>query len=373
MRDVDPFDYWETHSSAIAGMGGRERSPDPRYVFHTRYHEVRAGRAQFILRLTGVFASFGELSVRLHAWKPATNSNVSLVSGARLFFEGKEEANLTLPVRFAAQDGVLYALYGYLAEDSDLTAKALQVFIDEPEDAGKRLPEPPRSFLTADRQVEEVRPANALLHYGPTEIEHPVSQNCTLEQVAALGSGAVGQERAETSDAAITRWSEALSLNALTTYGATDSGLQGLLVGPVSADYTNQLERFASLTHVQGGRPPSRESSDFYDFLLMPGGLEVAAEGSDAARRWEAIEDWLARMKIGGLAILGLRYRPAIDLVSSSGAVDMRMLSRNEIGQWALRLIGNGYSVAPLAFASVSDLVIDQEGLAGFILIIQRS
>jgi hypothetical protein len=84
------------------------------------------------------------------------------------------------------------------------------------------------------------------------------------------------------------------------------------------------------------------------------------------------MEAWLARLKIGGLAVLGLRYRPDSDLVSSSTASDAQVLTRNEIAQWTLRLIGSGYSVAPLAFAPVSDLVIDERGLAGFVMIVQR-
>lgn len=376
MREVDPFDYWESHSSAIEGLGGRARSPDPRYVFHTRYHEVRPGRAQFVLSLTGARASFGELSIRLHAWKPETNSNVSLVSGARILLDGGQRAELKLPVHFASQKGVLYALYGYMSEDSDLAAQALQVSIDEPDDIGELLPEPPRSLLAMDTQPEETRPANALLHYGRTNIEHPVSQSCTTEQVAALGlvtTGIFGRERLENNDVVLTQWSETLCLNALNTYGATDSGLEGLAVGAVSADFARRLARYASVTHVEGRRPTPRASSDFYDFLLMPGGSAAIADAqSNARERWEAIEDWLMRLKVGGLAALGLRYRPDGDLVSSSGTSDAQALSRNEIGQWCLRLIGSGYSAAPIAFAPVSELVVDRRGLAGFVLIVQR-
>ncbi len=109
--------------------------------------------------------------------------------------------------------------------------------------------------------------------------------------------------------------------------------------------------------------------SDFYDFLLMPAGLGI---DGGARERWEAVEDWLGRLKIGGLAALGLRYRPDVDLVGSADTADDQILSRNEIGQWALRLIGKGYSIAPMAFAPVSNLVIDDQGLAGFVMIVQR-
>ena len=377
MRDVNPFDYWEGHASAIEGLGGAERSPDPRYLFHTRYHTVRAGHARFLLKLDRVRATVGELAIRVHAWKPENDSNISLVSGARMLLDGVEEqADVTLPVRFAAQKGVLYALYGYLSEDSDIVAQTLQVAIDETDDGGELLPEPPRSVLASAREADEARPANALLHYGRIDIEHPVSQSCTVEQIAALGlstTGFFGRERAEDNDAAIAQWSERLCLNALNTYGFSEVGLEGLTVGPVSAEFTRQLDRSASMTHCERG-PPPRAGDVFFDLLLMPAGFETAMVGpSDAGDRWEAISDWLGCLKIGGLALIGLRYRADGDLVSSSAVTDAQTLSRNEIGQWSLRLIGGGYSVAPLAFAPVSEVAVDHRGLAGFLLIVQRS
>ncbi len=247
MREVDPFDYWESHSSAIEGLGGMERSPDPRYCFHTRYHEVREGRARFVLQMNGVRASFGELSMRVHAWKPDSDSNISLVSGARMMLHAEDDGELALPVHFAAQKGVLYALYGYLSEDSDVVAQTLKVAIDEPEDTGEQYPEPPRSVLAMETQAQETRPANALLHYGRTRIEQPVSQSCVHEQVAAFGSRA-----REDGDLALAQWSEAVCLNALKTYGATYSGLEGLIVGPVSADYAELLASTSSISrHAQ--------------------------------------------------------------------------------------------------------------------------
>jgi hypothetical protein len=46
--------------------------------------------------------------------------------------------------------------------------------------------------------------------------------------------------------------------------------------------------------------------------------------------------------------------------------------ARNEIKKWVFRLIGMGYSVAPLAFAEAQDLAIDDSGKAAFCLIVRR-
>ena len=376
VREVNPFDFWESHSSAIKGLGGPERSPDPRYLFHTRYHEVRSGRARFVLTLAGVNASCGELSVRLHAWRPDSDANASLVSGGRMLLEDSEGAELVLPVHFASQKGVLYALYGYLTENSDITAQSLRVVIDEPEETGDVLPEPPRSQLALDRQAEETRPANALLHYGRVETDYPVSQSCTVDQLSALGllpTGFFGRDRATTLDVAMAQWSETMCLNALRAYGVTHAGLEGLVVSSVATDYADCLTDRITLTRLVGGPPPPPTSDAFFDFLLMPDGPPTATDAAANAReRWNMIEDWLTRLKIGGMAMLGLRYRADSDLVSSTATSDTQVLSRNEIGQWSLRLIGNGYSVAPLAFAALSELAIDSRGLAGFVLIVQR-
>ncbi len=377
MREIDPFDYWASHSSAIAGLGGIERSPDPRYLFHTRYHAVRAGRARFVVRLSEVRASYGELSIRVHAWKPDSASDVSLVSGARILLHGESDAEVTLPVEFAAQKHVVYALYGYLSEDSDVTAQALQVAIDEPAASDDLLPEPPRSVLAASRGTVDARPANALLHHGRVDTDHPVSQSCTVEQAVALGlltTGFPGRYRARDADTAIARWSETLCLKALTAYGATDAGLEGLVVGPFAAEPLRDLARRASLTRLDGGPPPPQASGDFFDFVLIPDEQAVAPDATSAAgERWATIEGWLTRLKIGGLAVVGLRYRPDGDLASDVAAAGAPALSRNEIGQWSLRLIGSGYSVAPIAFAPAAELVVDDRGRTGFVLIVQRS
>ena len=374
MRSVDPFAYWERHASAITGLGGRERSPDPRYLFHTDYHELRAGRARFVLTLEGVRATFGELSVRVHAYKPGGEGGVSLVSGSRAMLFG-EEAQITLAVPFASQAGVQYALYGYLSEDSDVSAELLHVAVDEPEDSREVIPDPPRSVLALNQRSLETRPANALLHEGRVELATPVSQSCTSDQVddMSTASGLFGRGRKEYGGAVIARWSEALCLSALRAYGAVVSGLEGLVVGPLTVDSLDELTYFAAVTTCALGLPPPPTSDLFFDFLLLPAGFipaDTALVGVED--RWAMLAGWLARLKIGALAVVCLRYRPEAELTSSAAAVDPLAITRNEIGQCVLRLIARRYSVAPLAFAPRSELVIDDDGFGGFALVIQR-
>lgn len=115
---------------------------------------------------------------------------------------------------------------------------------------------------------------------------------------------------------------------------------------------------------------PEPSSELFYDFILWPDHHDPAGTPET---RFAAVTAWLGRLKIGGVAILGLRYRADESIVSSTLAMETGLLSRNEIGQWALRLIGAGYSVAPLSFVPPADRVIGSDGLASFVLIVQRA
>ena len=362
-REIAPFEYWERYSSAFVGFGGADQSPDPQYCFHTSYHHVRHGRAQFVLKLAGLRASFGELSMRVHAWKPDSDSGVSLVAGARTLLQAEADSDLTLAVRFSAQREVLYALYGYLSEDSDVTAQVLQILIEEPDDIDGALPEPTRSFLAVNAEGQETRPANAMVHFGSVTIGQPVSQSCTLDQVTVLGLSA------RDGDAAIVRWSEKLCRNGLRAYCSIEPGMEAMLIGPATNILRDDLAKLGLVVQHSGDPPPPRTSHDFFDIIVMPS--DNLGSGN-VRHRWEVVENWLARLKIGGLAIITLQYQPDCDLVSSSASLEHPMLSRNEIGQWALRLVSSNYSIAPLAFAPTSALFLDSDGLATFSLIVQR-
>ncbi|MBB3957836.1 hypothetical protein [Novosphingobium sediminicola] len=370
MREVEAFSYWPDHASAIQGFGGRRRSPDPRYCFHTMYNDVRPGPARYVLQLNGVKASHGELSLRVHAFRPPDDVQISLVAGSRLALEGRE-GDLSVEVRFVALRGVVYAFYGYFSEDTDIEAAHVHVQLHEYEgDDLDHVIDPPRSALAHDPQRADARPANALIHAGGASIHEPVSQDCTLTQLAALGWREMVEER---SPAAVMRfWREQVSLAALPAYGVNLSGLDGVLAGPVSADMKTELGKQPFIIRqVEDPADFARAVSfdDFVDFLLWPEGPKTNA---DVQQRQAWVEGALNRLKIGGVAIIGLSYRFHNALVSSSAATDHRELSRNEIGQWAMRLIGKGFSVAPLYFAAEDDLVCDDDDFASFALIVQR-
>lgn len=365
MREIDPFSYFFDHASAIGGFGGNRRSPDPQYCFHTHYVEVRPGQASYQLKLSGALASQGELTVRVHAYKPSTGGNATLVAGSRLYLGAEERSELTVTVKFVALRDVNYAFYGYFTDNSDISAEKVEVFLDEPEDGASIYVEPPRSIMALELGASETRPANALIHYGSPTLSIPVSQDCTFSQLADM------EVASDSIDDALEVWRKSVTLTALRAYEVLVPGLHGLLLGPLGQRVETAILNAGMIFDHGNALPlPNPSSELFYDFILWPDQHEVTGTPET---RFAAISAWLGRLKIGGVAVLGLRYRADASIVSSTLAMETGLLSRNEIGQWALRLIGAGYSVAPLSFVAPHDRVIGSDGLASFILIVRRA
>lgn len=364
MQEVDPFSYYFNHSSGIGGFGGDSMSPDPRYVFHTDYLDVRRGPARYELQLRGVRSTQGELALRIHAIRTGSDENASLVAGSRVDLAMDDDAqDLSVSLRFAALRGVQYAFYGYFLEASDIHADGLKIVLHETEDDEEVYPEPPCSILASDSKSSDVRPANALIHVVTPHLSTPVSQDCTIGQLAELKT----QQR---TDRSLGEWSEALCLNALGAYGLVFPALEGLLIGPCSDAFSAALAQCGfAMTRMAADPSPSAASNVFADFVVWPDGLQ---SGIDPERRWTVFHAWIGRLKIGGLGVIAVAYRPGSGASRSGDAIDSEYVSRNEIGKWALRLIADGYSVAPLAFSSPEDLVVDSDGLARFIMIVQR-
>lgn len=359
-RDVDPFSYFFDHASAISGLGGERRSPDPQYCFHTHYLDVPPGAASYELRLRGVRASQGELTVRVHAYKPSTGGNASLVAGSRLYVAVEDRQDLSIQVKFVALRDVHYAFYGYFSEYSDIAADCLEVSLHEPESDEPAYIEPPVSINYKGIGAREVRPANALIHAGKFSIQAPVSQDFTKDQRAEI---ARADDKAQ-----LAAWYEAIIINALAAYNIGGAGQDVLVIGALPPTIRATLSQFGYILHEVSGSRASCDGGYFADIIFW---MEDIPHNSDAGKRWTLIQSWLAHLKIGGLAVIVLHYKVEDELLGKQ-AFDQSDVSRNEIGQWALRLIGMGYSVAPLAFAPLADLVLTQDGRTTFSFIVQR-
>jgi len=367
MREIDPFSYFWDHASALPGFGGTRRSPDPQYCFHTHYEIIRPGRATYMIRLHGVTASQGELTVRVHALRQTPGANATLVAGSRLEMQvevGKRD--LVASVSFHAVRDVTYAFYGFFSEYSDISAERIEVLLDEPEGEEEAYVEAPRSILARDDVETDVRPANALIHAGPVSLEHPVSQDCTWRQLVQMDDSiAFGAQ----DDELIARWREQICLAALPAYGVTPIPIDGWLIGSASEGMRTALKASNFVVWEREALSPTPNSREFADFIVSPAGFP-SLETAEA--RWALFNSWIQCLKVGGVAAIGLRHAPSTRPVSSALAADDGPLVANEIGRWVLRLIGMGFSTAPLAFAPVSELAVDSRGLASLMLIVRR-
>lgn len=367
MREIGPFSYFWDHASAVPGFGGERRSPDPQYCFHTHYEMVRPGRAIYTIRLHGVTASQGELTIRVHALRQSSGANATLVAGSRLEMhveKGKQE--LTASVAFHAVRDVTYAFYGFFSEYSDVSAERIEVLLDEPEGEGDVYIEAPRSILAQNEVETDVRPANALIHVGAVSLERPVSQDCTWRQLAQISEGsALGAQ----GDELIARWREQVCLAALPAYGVTPIPIDGWLVGSASEGMRAAFKASNFVVWERDALSPTLDSGEFADFIVSPAGFP-SLETAEA--RWALFNSWIQCLKVGGVAVIVLRHAPTTRLVSSALAAGNGPLVANEIGRWVLRLIGMGFSAAPLAFAPASELVVDSQGLASLLLIVRR-
>jgi len=362
MREVDPFAYYPHHASSIKGMGGSGLSPNPLYCLHTYYLDMRAGPARFELELDNVRASFGELVLCVHAQRPDSDENARLVAGTRINVVNDRAKDVRATVAFFALRNVQYALYGYFQEGSDIRADGVKVILHESDGEVDDYIEPPRSILATMPNKRDVRPANALLHILPPRLITPVSQDFTGIQRGELKTAGKG----DTAD----EWAEELTLNALKAFGVTVRALEGVIVGPCSDRFAKALnESGFAVVPVEADPVPLPNSGLFGDFMVWPHGLSGLDE---AKQRWAAVRGWFGRLKIGGVGVITCRYRPGDIPNSSRSALAGAEITQNEIGRWALQLIGDGFSVAPLAFSAPEDLVLDPNGLARFALIAKR-
>jgi len=360
MQELDPFSYYPGHRSAIEDLGGDEPSPDPNYCFHTNYIAIRPGLAQYDLQLQQVRATRGELALRIHASGWGAADTVSLVTGAQLDVASTGPRDLAVSLRFYALPGVKYALYGYSTKDTDITADGLQVFLAE-DVSQDTPPEAPQSVMTLSQARQGAHSNNVLIHVVSHHLAAPVSQDCTIAQLAEIKSD-------QRSTNALDDWAEAMCLNALRINGVTVWALEGLLIGHGSDHLRLMLgeQGFSMRGYAPEAPPPP---TVFADFLVWPEGLP---SDGDSAHRWGLIDAWFTRLKIGGIGVVTCRFRPNDPRLAPAHAEGDHHITQNEIGRWALLLIDKGFSVAPLAFSATEDLALDDAGLARFALIARR-
>jgi hypothetical protein len=355
MRALEPFGYFAEHASALVGFGGVGLGPDPRYCLHTFYEEVKPGRAVFHVRLDGAKASAGELTFRVHSYKPGAGGDVSLAASTRSRLDriaptgGSEQIDVA--VRIVAVEGVRYALYGYFSEPSDLVAREVSVLLEE---FG---PDHDDGLNSAERPVSKFQPADLdsshrqLVSRSRPTLASPDSRDCTHDQLDRIGGPST--ER-------ISQWRRGAALTALEGRDMLDAEASGLLLGPAPEGLPGNLAARACIIETE---TPSRDQ--WFDFAIS---YELEQEIMEAEQRIEMVHHAVGRLMHGGLAVMVLAYdADASALTGERGAP-----TRNEIGRWALHLIGAGHSVAPISFARRDERAMRSDGLTPFVLVVRH-
>jgi hypothetical protein len=339
MRQLEPFSYFAGHASALAGFGGPEAAPDPRYFFHTRYETVRPGRAIYHLAIKGARATTGELTLRVHAFKPGAAGEISLAGGGRLSLGGVQgQAEAThVPIRFSAAPDSHYALYGYFSEPTDLVADAIEIAIEElggPADAASAQrssrAEATGGFAAIAKLCSDAAPS----------LLQPVSQPCTEEQLAPDILDALWPSIPGFAEDRVERWKLVMPLQALTSAGMRLADARGLILDAPHASLAAALrEQGAAIDEARGGVDTGAwteaDGGGGHDFVIA---YEPPRPAGPAARSASLPERIAPQVMKGGLAVAIM----AIDPDQEAHAF------RNGLQQIALRLIGRGHDVAQL-------------------------
>ena len=369
VRTLDPFGFLIGHSSAIRSLGGAERGPDPRYVFHTPYVEFPPGRLIFHIRFDGLKASFGELQVNINAFIPDSGRDAVFVTSSRLHLPDRAAAERGLTISILSVAGAAYAAYGFCTGGTDASASGLTITVEELEAAEGRAAEelllPTRLGTAAldmpSRLIEDVRPS----------FRDPVSQAMTEDQFAEpdFGRWAATLTPAPPSNAA--RWELAFIAQVLDRYEMLRPGGRGLAFGRAGRALAPAMsaagcEVLLALPAEEGtpnfaadplpcarlDTQPAPDGALPAVLLSMAGtaadqrgfdftwSIGVATQAYAAGNLVPALLDMMKLLRPGGYAV------HMLDMAVAAGGP----IPRAELERTAITLISRGFSVAQLNF-----------------------
>lgn len=382
-RTLSPFSFFAEHSSALAGLGGPRQPPDPRYCFHTPYEEHRPGIVMFTVRLIAVRANFGELTVRVHAFRPDSNLEAALVAATQYTLENLNGGDVEIALRIAAVPGVQYAAYGFLSEPSDVEVYGLEI---SAEDLGGDQDD---SFAAAELAEtrfggQPLARLNQLVGQQSPDFRKLLSQPFTASQLQSAAFSSTLSRLPDGIEGERERWRYAFALRALETYGFLETNARGLLIGgampmvPVLlASGIQVIQHGSGLAQEEAGNALALDRVDgpladlptslvHCDFALAFGTLNDASSYSDMRDQFSYILKCLQR---GGLGVFLFNYWP-----NSWGAPAKGPFIPTEtcITRLALYVIGHGSAIAQLLLPS--NQVSEIGGLRGipYGLIVRR-
>lgn len=350
---LDPFGYFLDQASAIPGMGGQHASPDPRYCFHTPYAERKAGQFRLVVRLGGVNVRFGQLTVRIHAFRPGVDLDISLAAANRIELDEVGDT-VELSVNALAIPDVHYAAYGYFSEPSDLSADDLSVVVFEmgDEDAGSFVqPDELRSTFAAAAPPQ----ASHMTIAAEADFADPGSQPCTRAQTGSEAYRSAWPEAFLDLSDEQDRWSRRVALQALAAGGFLRQGARGLVIDGHCAELPAVLAGAGCQVIVAGASQdgPNAGEADLQleqlaegarlDFAISMDIIDDLPDHRAVAAHVQAVMKCLLR---GGAGLFLFRAR--VDGRPSDGTFAM---TPQDISRLALSVLSHGSEVVQMNYA----------------------
>jgi hypothetical protein len=397
--DLDPFSFFAGTASRVTGLGGSSPGHDPSYVFHTPYVRAAPGRATFTVRFTGMVAKRGTLVLRVNMLPLEAGAHARLVTSERVQLNRLiAQQNGEISLTFEAFRNVSYAIYGSMSDDGQVSADALTVTLDRPDDGSEyrgALAEARNTIFGTDR----IRPSSQLLSTDRATMADPVSQMCTSNQFDEPAYHEWAARLHEPVRRHRKQWEFIYILQALRRYGMIQPGARGLGFGvgrePLPAlmaamgatvvgtdlppDHVDTAAWFASGQHGSAieslRRPDLCDDATFAervsfvpaDMTSIPGELvnfdfcwsSCAYEHLGSIKAGlKFVEDSLQSLRPGGLAV----HTTEFNLTSNDETMDNAgtvIFRRRDMEQLALALISRGHEVAQIKL-DTGDTPLDQ-------------
>ena len=381
LRDLDPFGFQIGHASAIKPLGGSERGPDPRYVFHTPYIAFRPGRVTFTIRFDKLQASFGELRVHINAFVHGSGRDAIFVTSSRLDMTDRAAAERGMTISILTVAGATYAAYGFCPEGTD--ARAAGITITAEETGGADDITAGELLLPTQWGTQALETPARLVGDGPVLLCDPVSQPMTGSQLAEPEYRQWATALQSAVDDSRTTWPLAFIAQALNRYGMLQPSARGLALGQRAAALAPVMAAHDCHAMVATVRPQPGDAGINWDAL--PCAPIDAPSGPDGHLRSVPLSiadqpaqergfDFIwslgaaSRLNITGdtasfLTGAMMMLRPGgyavhmFDLATGDGAPPTA-IPRAEVERIAVMLISRNFSVAQLNFAS--DVALEQ-------------
>lgn len=238
---IDPFGYWPSRTSAVAGLHGDgvEAGDDPAHAFHSAYLLLETGPTRVTVTFHGLRASRGKLCIRIHA-QPFDGGRTRLVRKLMLPLARLARTGGTATLTFAARAEHFHAVVGRIVDGNDASATALDLRVEPgPVEASNR-----QAMLRARRAVfargslVERRPWRrspvdrlGLVSPSPATIADPASQLCTERQIDEPAYAAWLTELGEVQRRHRKQWEIIYALAVLRAHGMIAPGRRGIGFG----------------------------------------------------------------------------------------------------------------------------------------------